>query len=72
MVPGPSQGENSGWWTLADLRRWTDNGATWRVVPRVPSTPLIELCTCYGEAVDLVEPATDLIEALERREITPE
>jgi hypothetical protein len=58
--------------TLGDLRRWTDNGATWRLVPGAPNTPLIELCTCYGEAVGLVEPATDLIEALERREIMPE
>ncbi|HET9720283.1 MAG TPA: hypothetical protein VFP55_09415 [Solirubrobacteraceae bacterium] len=55
--------------TLADLRRWTDNGATWRLMPRAPEPPLIELCTCYGEAVDVVEPAPDLIEALERREI---
>jgi hypothetical protein len=58
-------------WTLADLHRWTDNGATWRLVLRAPDPPLIELCTCYGEAVDLVEPAADLLEALERREITP-
>jgi hypothetical protein len=58
--------------TLAELRRWTDNGATWRLVPRAPQVPLIELCTCYGEAVDLVEPAPDLIQALERREIAPD
>jgi hypothetical protein len=59
-------------WTLADLRRWTDNGATWRLVPRASAAPLIELCTCYGEAVDLVEPAADLVDALERREIAPD
>lgn len=53
-------------WSLADLRRWTDNGATWRIVPRSSDPPLIELCTCYGEAVDLVAPAPDLIEALDR------
>ena len=58
--------------TLAELQRWTDHGATWRLVPRTSAAPLIELCTCYGEAVDVVEPATDLIEALERREITPQ
>ena len=65
MSSGASEGPALPEWTLADLRRWTDNGATWRLVPQAPRPPLIELCTCYGEAVDLVTPAPDLIEALD-------
>ncbi len=41
--------------TVDDLRRWEDNGATWRAVEISDARAVVELCTCYGEAVDLVQ-----------------
>jgi hypothetical protein len=46
---------------VADLRRWTDSGALWRVVRRSHEEVEISLCTCTGgEEVDRIvsrEPA---------------
>lgn len=45
---------------LADLLRWEDHGATWRVLELGRAHALVELCTCHGEPVDVVraeEPA---------------
>ncbi|MBV9311168.1 MAG: hypothetical protein JOZ73_10060 [Solirubrobacterales bacterium] len=41
--------------TLADLERWEDHGATWRTLELSDSRAVLELCTCYGEPVDVVE-----------------
>ncbi len=38
--------------TLADLKRWEDNGATWRALEIADEHAVVELCTCYGEPVD--------------------
>jgi hypothetical protein len=40
--------------SLLDLERWEDNGATWRAVEISDEVAVIELCTCYGEPVDMV------------------
>jgi hypothetical protein len=40
---------------VEDLERWTDNGATWRPLEISDERAVVELCTCYGEAVDVVE-----------------
>jgi hypothetical protein len=41
--------------TVEDLRRWTDHGAQWRPLRVTDEHALVELCTCYGERVDVVE-----------------
>jgi len=38
--------------TVEDLERWLDGGATWRPLELADDHAMIELCTCYGEAVD--------------------
>lgn len=38
--------------TVADLERWLEGGATWRALELSDEQATIELCTCYGEAVD--------------------
>jgi hypothetical protein len=40
--------------TLADLQRWQDSGATWRALEVTDEQAVVELCTCTGEAVDLL------------------
>jgi hypothetical protein len=40
--------------SVADLQRWEDHGASWRVLSVADDGAVIELCTCYGEAVDVV------------------
>ena len=54
--------------TIADLERWEEHGAIWRTFELTDEHAVVELCTCYGEAVDLVE-STDpeLIEFVRRR-----
>ena len=41
--------------TVEDLERWEDHGATWRALEVTEQRAVIELCTCYGEAVDTVQ-----------------
>jgi hypothetical protein len=41
--------------TVEDLERWEDHGATWRALEVTDQRAVIELCTCYGEAVDTVQ-----------------
>lgn len=41
--------------TVADLRRWVDAGALWRVVRRSGEELEISMCTCTGgEEVDRI------------------
>jgi hypothetical protein len=55
-------------YSLADLQRWEDSGATWRALDVGPEGALIELCTCYGEPVDVVRgEASELIEFIRAR-----
>jgi hypothetical protein len=41
--------------TLTDLIRWQDHGATWRSVEVSDQRAVVELRTCYGEPVDTVQ-----------------
>jgi hypothetical protein len=41
--------------TAEDLVRWTDHGAVWRTLEVSDALAVVELCTCYGEPVDVVE-----------------
>jgi hypothetical protein len=41
--------------TVAELERWQDNGATWRVLELHDQRIMLQLCSCSGEPMDLVE-----------------
>ncbi len=41
--------------TIAELEDWTLNGAGWEPVELSERRAVVELCTCHGERVDLVE-----------------
>jgi hypothetical protein len=41
--------------TIEDLERWEAHGATWRALELSDQRAVLELCTCYGEAVDRVQ-----------------
>jgi hypothetical protein len=43
--------------TIAELEDWTLNGATWEPVELSAELAVVELCTCHGERVDVVESA---------------
>ncbi len=40
--------------TIEDLERWEEHGATWRAVEVSDECVVVELCTCYGEPVDML------------------
>lgn len=41
--------------TIAELEDWTLNGASWHPVELSTNHAVVELCTCQGERVDVVE-----------------
>jgi hypothetical protein len=41
--------------SIAELRDWELNGASWRTVEISDRRAVVELCTCSGERVDVVE-----------------
>ena len=41
--------------TIAELQDWTLNGATWEPVELSADRAVVELRTCHGERVDVVE-----------------
>ena len=41
--------------TVEELEDWELNGATWRPLELSEGRAVVELCTCYGEPVDVVE-----------------
>ncbi|MGI8507502.1 MAG: hypothetical protein ACR2MK_12010 [Solirubrobacteraceae bacterium] len=41
--------------TIEQLERWEEHGAIWRTFELTDQRVVVELCTCYGEAVDLVQ-----------------
>jgi hypothetical protein len=48
--------------TIEGLERWEQHGATWRAVEVSDQRVVVELCTCYGEPVDmLASEAPDVI-----------
>lgn len=54
--------------SLADLKRWEDNGASWRALELSEQRAVVELCTCYGEPVDVLSgEAPDLLAYIQER-----
>jgi hypothetical protein len=41
--------------TIPDLERWKEHGAIWRALAIEEDRVVVELCTCFGEPVDVVE-----------------
>jgi len=49
--------------TVEELERWREHGAIWRALELSDQRAVVELCTCYGEPVDMVaSEARELIE----------
>ena len=42
--------------TIDILVRWEEGGAIWRVQSISDTEAVVELCTCFGERVDVVRP----------------
>jgi hypothetical protein len=40
---------------IAVLERWRDHGAEWRVLELSDERAVVQLCTCYGEPVELLQ-----------------
>jgi hypothetical protein len=40
--------------TVEDLERWVEHGATWRTLELNEERAVVQMCTCYGEPVDLL------------------
>ena len=57
--------------TVEDLERWEDHGATWRALEVTEQRAVIELCTCYGEAVDTVQSGAPELIAFVREHHAP-
>jgi hypothetical protein len=50
------------------LRRWEDEGATWRVLHLSDAKAIVDLCACTGEPMDRIESDdADLIAFLRER-----
>ncbi len=41
--------------TIEDLERWREHGAIWRPIEVSDERAVVELCTCYGDPVDIVQ-----------------
>ena len=41
--------------TIEDLERWEEHGAHWRTLEVSDERAVVQLCTCYGEPVDVVQ-----------------
>ena len=41
--------------TIDYLKSWEQHGATWRALQLTDNRAVVELCSCYGEAVDVIE-----------------
>ncbi len=54
--------------TLADLERWVENGASWRALEVSDERAVVELCTCYGEPVDVLAGAAPELVAYVREQ----
>ncbi len=52
---GMSESAPPGELTIDYLKSWEEHGATWKALKLTDNTAVVELCTCYGEAVDIVE-----------------
>jgi hypothetical protein len=53
--------------TTAELQRWEEHGGTWRVTEITDQRVQVELCSCYGEPVDMrVGESLEVIEYVRR------
>jgi hypothetical protein len=41
--------------TIPELERWQEHGAMWRTLVVDEDRVVVELCTCFGEPVDVAE-----------------
>jgi hypothetical protein len=41
--------------TIEELQRWREHGAIWRAIEVSDERAVVELCTCYGDPVDIVQ-----------------
>ncbi len=56
--------------SIAELEDWERNGATWRAVEISDRRTVVELCTCSGELMDVVESEDpELIEFVRTHEV---
>jgi hypothetical protein len=53
--------------TIESLTNWEDHGAIWRAVEVTSQRAVIELCSCYGEPIDLVQSSDPEVIAFVRR-----
>jgi len=54
--------------TVAELKDWTLHGATWRALEVRDDRAVVELCSCTGEPMDVVEgDSPELIEFVRTR-----
>ena len=44
--------------TIGELKSWVDHGAMWRAFEITDERAVVELRTCYGERVDMVQSAS--------------
>ena len=52
---------------VSTLERWTDSGASYRVVHLSEEAAIVDLCTCHGEPMERLESSDRrLIEYLRR------
>ena len=54
--------------TLDELTNWEEHGATWRLLEDEGSRVLVEMCTCYGEPVDVREAVDPVLVSVLRGE----
>jgi hypothetical protein len=57
--------------TVEYLQSWEAHGATWRPLVISDTLAVVELCTCYGEAVDRVQSAEPAVIAFVRSHPPP-
>jgi hypothetical protein len=54
--------------TVSELEDWELHGATWRALEVTDERAVVELCSCSGEPMDLVEgDSAELIEFVRTR-----
>jgi len=59
--------------TVSELEQWELHGAIWRALEVTDARAVVELCTCSGERVDVVEgDAPELIEFVRARPEDPD
>jgi len=59
--------------TVSELEHWELHGAIWRALEVTDARAVVELCSCSGERVDVVEgDAPELIEFVRARPEDPD